>query len=123
MTDKIKIGDIIDVSITGVQQYGAFALLPDKTNGLIHISEISSEFVKDIEHFVKIGETIKVKVIDIDDKTLQAKLSLKAIDSKAKRKERRMTYKTIRRPIKETKNGFKSLKEMLPKWIENYMVK
>ena len=37
MSNQIKVGQIIEVSITGIQAYGAFALLPDGTSGLIHI--------------------------------------------------------------------------------------
>ena len=37
MTQLIKRGDIIDVKITGIQPYGAFALLPDNSTGLIHV--------------------------------------------------------------------------------------
>ena len=46
MSQKIKRGDIIDVKITGIQPYGAFASLPDNSTGLIHISEISDKFFK-----------------------------------------------------------------------------
>ncbi|MEI3291963.1 MAG: S1 RNA-binding domain-containing protein [Thomasclavelia ramosa] len=81
MSQKIKRGDIIDVKITGIQPYGAFASLPDNSTGLIHISEISDKFVKSIDSFVKVGESIKVKVIDFDQETNHAKLSLKAIDN------------------------------------------
>ena len=69
MSQKIKRGDIIDVKITGIQPYGAFASLPDNSTGLIHISEISDKFVKSIDSFVKVGESIKVKVIDFDEFT------------------------------------------------------
>lgn len=113
----IKIGDIIDVTITGIQPYGAFASINTELTGLIHISEISDGFVKDIETFVTKGETIKVKVIDIDYSNGQAKLSLKALDSKSKRKGKRLLYKNNRRPIKETPSGFKPLEIMLPQWI------
>lgn len=82
MSQKIKRGDIIDVKITGIQPYGAFASLPDNSTGLIHISEISDKFVKSIDSFVKVGESIKVKVIDFDQETNHAKLSLKAIDNR-----------------------------------------
>lgn len=54
MSQKIKRGDIIDVKITGIQPYGAFASLPDNSTGLIHISEISDKFVKSIDSFVKV---------------------------------------------------------------------
>ncbi|MFQ9973374.1 S1 RNA-binding domain-containing protein [Coprobacillus cateniformis] len=81
MEHRVKVGDIIDVTITGIQPYGAFASLPDHSSGLIHISEISDKFVRSVESFVHVGESIRVKVIDIDEVTHQAKLSLKAMHS------------------------------------------
>ena len=87
MVSKVKRGDIVDVKITGIQPYGAFASLPDNSTGLIHISEISDKFVKSIDSFVKVGEFIKVKIIDFDDETNHAKLSLKAIDNRYRRRE------------------------------------
>ena len=59
MTKLIKRGDIIDVKITGIQPYGAFALLPDSSTGLIHISEISDKFVKSIASYVHINDIVK----------------------------------------------------------------
>ena len=67
MENRVQIGDIIEVTITGIQPYGAFALLPDNTTGLIHISEISDKYVRNVELFVHVGEKITVKVIDIDN--------------------------------------------------------
>lgn len=115
MEHRVQVGDIIDVTITGIQPYGAFALLPDNTTGLIHISEISDKFVRNVEQFVHIGEKITVKVIDIDNVHHQAKLSLKAIYH-LKRKHKR-GYRSQRQLIQETPKGFAPLKEMLPIWI------
>ena len=89
MENNVQIGDVIDVTITGIQPYGAFASLPDKSSGLIHISEISDKFVRDVENFVHIGDIIRVKVIDIDEDTHQAKLSLKAMQTLKKRRYKR----------------------------------
>ena len=116
MEQSIKVGDIIDVTITGIQPYGAFALLPDHTSGLIHISEISDRYVKNIEYYIKKGEHVRVKVIDIDENTHQSKLSLKAV-TRYKRKNKR-GYRNQRKPIVETPKGFTPLQEMLPIWIE-----
>ncbi len=116
MEHQVQVGDIIDVTITGIQPYGAFALLPDHSSGLIHISEISDKFVRSVDSYVKVGESIKVKVIDIDPKTHQAKLSLKAIARETKRKYRR-AYRSHRQPIAETPQGFHPLEVMLPQWI------
>lgn len=116
MEHRVKIGDVIDVTITGIQPYGAFALLPDHTSGLIHISEISDKFVRSVENFVHIDEVIRVKVIDIDENNHQAKLSLKAVYHGNKRKYKR-AYKSPKEKIQETPLGFYPLQEKLPEWI------
>ena len=118
MSQKIKRGDIVDVKITGIQPYGAFASLPDNSTGLIHISEISDKFVKSIDSFVKIGQTLKVKVIDFDEQTNHARLSLKAIDNRYRRRTKRVYYKNPRRTIVETPNGFKPLAAAMQIWIK-----
>ncbi|WP_294580844.1 CvfD/Ygs/GSP13 family RNA-binding post-transcriptional regulator [uncultured Thomasclavelia sp.] len=118
MSQKIKRGDIVDVKITGIQPYGAFASLPDNSTGLIHISEISDKFVKSIDSFVKIGQTLKVKVIDFDEQTNHARLSLKAIDNRYRRRNKRVYYKNPRRTIVETPNGFKPLAAAMQIWIK-----
>lgn len=120
MEYRVKTGDIIDVTITGIQPYGAFALLPDHTSGLIHISEISDKFVKSVDNFVHVGDVIRVKVIDIDESTHQAKLSLKAVHT-VKRKYKR-AYKSQREKIQETPLGFGPLKEQLPIWISKGII-
>ena len=118
MSQKIKRGDIIDVKITGIQPYGAFASLPDNSTGLIHISEISDKFVKSIDSFDQEGESFKVKVIDFDQETNHAKLSLKAIDNRYRRRNKRVYYKNPRRLIVETPNGFKPLALAMEKWLK-----
>lgn len=106
---KYRKGEIIKGCITGIENYGAFVGLDEYYSGLIHISEISDGFVNDIHNFLEIGETIYVKVLDVDDENYQVKLSIKNIDYKVRKK---------RIPIKESKTGFKDLENMLPKWIE-----
>ena len=107
---KIKENDIIKVKITGIQKYGAFANTEDEDyNGLIHISEISYGYVKNIHDFVNVGDNIYAEVITVDDDAKQMKLSIKDIDYK------RDGIKLKR--MAETKNGFIPLKEHLDSWI------
>ena len=115
MEHQVHVGDIVDVTITGIQPYGAFALLPDGRSGLIHISEISDGFVRDVNQFVFYGEQVKVKVIDIDSVHHQARLSLKAVA-----KNRRFRK---RKSIVETPKGFNPLREMMPRWISRGIAK
>lgn len=105
--EKVKKDDIIKVTVTGIQKYGVF-VGNDDYNGLIHISEISHGYVKNVNDFVRIGDEIYAEVVDIgEDNNL--KLSIKNIDYKndGSRIER----------MEETKNGFKPLKDNLEKWI------
>lgn len=118
MNRTIKKGDIIDVKITGIQPYGAFATLPDHSSGLIHISEISEKYVKSIERFVHVGQMVKVKVLDFDQENQHAKLSLKALDQKNKRRNKRVYYKTQRKSIAETKKGFLPLQQAMEQWLK-----
>lgn len=107
---KYKTGNIVTGSVTGIEKYGAFINLDDYYNGLIHISEITDEFVKDINDYVKLGETITAKVISVDEETFHVKLSIKNISNKPIKKKRT--------PIVECGSGFGILSDNLDKWIK-----
>ena len=53
-------GKIVEGIVTGIEPYGVFIALEEYYTGLIHISEISHGFVRDINEFVSLGDTIKV---------------------------------------------------------------
>ncbi len=102
--------EIVEGCVTGIENYGIFVTLDEYYSGLIHISEISDSFVKDINKVVDIGETIRVKVLDTDDNTFHVKLSIKNLDYRLSKKNELS--------ISETKNGFLTLEKMLPDWIK-----
>ena len=77
---KYKVGSIVTGSVTGIEKYGVFINLDDYYSGLIHISEISHNFVKNINDFVDLGEIIRVKVIEVDEDLFHVKLSIKDIN-------------------------------------------
>ena len=64
----VEIGAILEGKVTGITNFGAFVEFPDKTTGMVHISEVSSSFIKDIHEKLSEGDTVKVKVIDINEK-------------------------------------------------------
>src|SRR5690625_1517298 len=111
-----KIGQIIEGVITGVKPYGAFVKVDEQTTGLIHISEISDDFVRDINFFVKQGEKIISKVIDVDKENHQLRLSLKALNYSHRKERLKKVQKRSLLPDNDI--GFDSLKEHLPLWIE-----
>ncbi len=108
---KYEKDKIVTGYVTGIEKYGIFVNLDEYYSGLIHISEISSSFVKDINDYVNIGETIKMRIMSIDEKKHQIKLSIKnmnyRIDNKRKNK------------IVETPHGFDTLSKNLPEWINS----
>lgn len=108
---RYKKGDVVTGVVTGIEKYGIFVGLDDYNSGLIHISEISDSFVRNPADYVKIGETIKSKVIEDEDlDSFQVKLSIKDLDYRLNRKNKNK--------IKETKLGFSTLEKKLPEWIE-----
>lgn len=104
-----KSGDILMVKVTGIEEYGIFVLVDKEYSGLIHISEISDKFVRNITDYVTIDEEILALVIDCDEQEKRLKLSIKNLD-----------YKLDGSINPDKEKGFSSLKEQLPIWIKNY---
>ena len=75
---EIKVGTIYDGKVVSVKDFGAFIELVPGTDGMCHISELDNGFVKSVEDVVKVGDTCKVKVINVDDAG-RIKLSRKAL--------------------------------------------
>lgn len=79
ITTVPQIGDVFDGIVKSIQAYGAFVeILPGK-EGLLHISEIDNKRVNDVNDYYKVGDHVKVKILDIDTKTGKFKLSHKAL--------------------------------------------
>ncbi|MCC8433627.1 S1 RNA-binding domain-containing protein [Brevibacillus sp. M2.1A] len=62
---EIEVGSILEGKITGITKFEAFVQLPGDVTGLVHISEIADVYVRDIHQFLKIGDTVKVKVLSL----------------------------------------------------------
>ncbi len=100
---KYKVGEVIKGIVTGIENYGIFVNINNEYTGLIHISEISSGFVKNVSDYVNLNEEITAKIIEIDDEQKKLKLSIKDFEKNS---------------IDESINGFSPLAEKLPIWIE-----
>ncbi len=107
---KYEGGKIVKGCVTGIENYGIFVSLDEYYSGLIHISEISNGFVKNVNDYVNIGETIKVKILEVDEENCHLKLSIKDFNYRIGNRKRNK--------IVETGTGFYLLKENLDKWIE-----
>lgn len=110
-----KIGDILTVTVSGIQPYGIFASLDEETQGLIHISEINHGYVSELNKIFELGEKLEVMILDIDEFDGRISLSLRTLQ---KTKHHPFSNrKKNPRYGKQTGIGFESLDKKLPGWI------
>ena len=63
----VAVGAVLDGKVTGIMKFGAFVSLPGGKSGLVHISEIAYTYVNQVSDHLQVGQTVKVKVIGIDE--------------------------------------------------------
>ena len=64
---QLEVGNILEGKVTGITKFGAFVELEPGTTGMVHISEVSSTFVKDISEHLQQNQVVKVKVLSIGE--------------------------------------------------------
>lgn len=65
---SISVGDIVEGKVTGITKFGAFVECEDGTKGLVHISQISNDYIEKVEDVLKVNDVVKCKVMSIEDK-------------------------------------------------------
>lgn len=78
---SIEVGSVVEGVVTGITNFGAFIELPEGKTGLVHISEVADEYVKDVHDFLSEQDKIKVKVLSIDERG-KIGLSIKQLQEK-----------------------------------------
>jgi S1 RNA binding domain protein len=107
---SIKSGDVVQGIVTKITKYGAFFKLPDNNTGLCHISEVSNDYVKDVNDYLKEEQEVKVKVLNVKDDG-KIELSIKALIKKSPVNTRRTP------PVKEKPK--ESFENMLSDFLKN----
>lgn len=64
---SIEVGMVLEGKVSGITKFGAFVDLPESKTGMVHISEVAPTFVNEINDFVKMGQTVKVKVLSMEN--------------------------------------------------------
>src|SRR5947209_13198578 len=85
----LKPGMTLEGVVTNVTRFGAFVDIGVHNDGLVHISELASRYVKDAAEVVKVGQIVKVQVISADAKAKRIALSMKALDAPAPEPKRK----------------------------------
>ena len=109
ITREAKVGEIYDATVVRLEKFGAFVELFKGTDALLHVSKISHERVDKPESVLKIGDKIKVKVMEIDEKgrvnvsakELLPKPEKPAKSEKSEKGERREKKESVKEEVKE----------------------
>ncbi len=81
--EEFQTGDVVKATIVSITEFGAFAQIIPGVDGLIHISQISTERVTNIANILSVGQEVEVKIIDIDTEKNRVSLSIKALMEEA----------------------------------------
>ena len=76
---EIKVGAVYEGKVVATKDFGAFVEIVPGTDGMCHISELADGYVKSVTDVVKVGDVVKVKVIDVDEGTGKIRLSRRAV--------------------------------------------
>lgn len=85
----VEVGNIVEGKVSGITSFGAFIQLPGGKVGLVHISEVADEYVKDVKSHLKENQSVKVKILSVDN---NGKISLsikKAMEKKPEVRQQR----------------------------------
>lgn len=114
---KYNEGDITKGIITSIKKYGVFLSFDGSYIGLLHISEISSNFVNNIRSFFQIGDTVTVVVKKVDVKTKFLNVSIKNLPDDLNPYKEILPSKKVTSYLKEI--DFSKLEKTLPKMIKD----
>ncbi len=109
----VIVGDIVEGKVTDIMNYGVFVKLEEGKSGLVHISEVSKDYVEDIHTVINSGDTVKVKVLSIDDNgkiSLSIKKALPTTQNKRKNNNKK--------ELNEEPKGPMTLDDMLSKFLK-----
>lgn len=123
MSTNYEVGSVHTGKVTGIQPYGAFVALDDQTQGLVHISEVTHGYVKDINEHLKTGDEVQVKVLTVDEASGKISLSIRATEEPPAEEKKEVQKKPQKRQATvktetEAPQGFNTLKDKLEEWIE-----
>jgi predicted RNA-binding protein with RPS1 domain len=78
--DEIRAGQVYTGKVKRLERFGAFVDIGATRDGLVHVSEITTDYIQDPKEYVKVGDEVQVKVLKVDHKRRRIELSIKALE-------------------------------------------
>lgn len=118
MAADLNLGDIVEAEITRITDFGAFVKINGRNSGLIHISQISDSFVKDVSKYLKVGDRVKARVIKLGPGN-KIDLSLRLKEKGRSTARAKQREKAFALSLQKNNSGFKSsdFEEKLKKFL------
>jgi S1 RNA binding domain protein len=119
---SIEVGSKLQGKVTGITNFGAFVELPGGSTGLVHISEVADNYVKDINDFLKVGDEIEVKVLNVasDGKIgLSIKKANQSEETKPERPQRQQRPRNNQRGAADTRPTHESFEKKMARFLKD----
>ena len=110
-----QVGQTMNGKVVSIKDFGAFVDLENGEKGLVHISEISNDFVSDIKSFLSEGQKVFVKVMNIDEKG-RINLSIKRAENNSSKKPENNSFKKVENVPFEQKKNQMTFEDMMAKF-------
>ena len=111
----IEVGSILDGVVTGIVKFGAFVQMDEENSGLVHISEISDEYVKEVSDILSKGQKVKVKVLNIES---DGKIALSIKQAQPKSEHRKDLPQAVQLNREVHKSDASNFDDMLNKFMK-----
>ncbi len=89
LIENHKVGDIVERAITSITDFGLFVEMEKGVDGMIHTSQVSRNFVKDLKNEFSVGQEVRAQIIEIDSEKKRVKLSIKKVELADEERENR----------------------------------
>ncbi len=111
---ELKLNDIVEGVVTRILPYGLIVSLPNKKQGLVHISQVSHKFIQDLNEYISINDTVTAKIIELDMQNNKISLSIK--DATQKPEPKQNTPHLNEKPSKQGGNAFE---DIMSGWLKD----
>lgn len=110
----VLVGNVVEGTVSGITNFGAFIQLPEGKTGLVHISEISHDYVSNVSEYLKKDQAVKVKVLSISD---EGKISLSIRQAEPKKSKKQPAE--IDWSKSDDKQKFMSFEDKMAKFLKD----
>ncbi len=113
---QLQVGEVLEGKVTGVRKFGAFVQLANGVTGMVHISEVSNEYVQELADVISDGQAVKVKVLSVAPDGKVALSMKRAVEREKPQRPQRADTGKVWQPRPSTKNTGDGFEDMMARF-------